>query len=83
VRAELGATLGELAAVRGAGLMIGVELESAETARRAQAELLARGYLVVGGGVHRDALTLTPALTIAREALLDFGVVLRQILERG
>jgi 4-aminobutyrate aminotransferase / (S)-3-amino-2-methylpropionate transaminase / 5-aminovalerate transaminase len=80
-RTALAALLGSHAIVRGAGLMIGIELESAAVAKKAQDELLARGYLVVGGGIHRDCFTLTPALTIPREALLDFGAVLRQILE--
>ncbi len=57
--------------VRGRGLMIGVELEGGgaralATSRR----LLDRGWIVLTGGVHGEALTLTPPLDID-EALLD------------
>ncbi|MDC0679359.1 aspartate aminotransferase family protein [Sorangium atrum] len=56
--------------VRGAGLMVGVELESAELGLRALRGMLAEGYLVLTGGVRGETLTLTPALTIP-EALLS------------
>ena len=51
--------------VRGAGLMIGVELEGG--ARRALAvtrALLAEGYIVLTGGAGGDVLTLTPPLDV-------------------
>ncbi|XXY54680.1 aspartate aminotransferase family protein [Sorangium sp. So ce269] len=56
--------------VRGAGLMVGVELESAELGLRVMRGMLAEGYLVLTGGVRGETLTLTPALTIP-EALLS------------
>lgn len=66
--------------VRGAGLMIGIELADAAAVQRASAELLQRGYLVIGGGVAGDVLTLTPPLFIEREVLLDFASVLAEIV---
>ncbi len=67
--------------VRGAGLMIGIELQDGATAQRAIAALLERGYLVLSGGVSGATLTLTPALTIDERKLLGFGECLGEILE--
>lgn len=58
-------------AVRGAGLMLGLDLSprpglALELSRR----LLARGYVTSLGGGQRECLVLTPALNIS-EALLD------------
>jgi 4-aminobutyrate aminotransferase/(S)-3-amino-2-methylpropionate transaminase len=72
-QARLRAALAGAAAVvdvRGAGLMIGVELASGATALAAGRAMLERGYLVLGGGTRGEVLTLTPPLTIA-EPLLD------------
>jgi 4-aminobutyrate aminotransferase/(S)-3-amino-2-methylpropionate transaminase len=78
---ELGRRLAHVAKdVRGAGLMIGIELEDAATAQRVQREALARGYLVIGGGIDGATLTLTPALTIAEDELFAFGDVVAEIL---
>lgn len=66
--------------VRGAGLMIGIELDSATTVSRVIREALARGYLVIGGGVDGATLTLTPALNIEASLLIDFGEALREML---
>jgi 4-aminobutyrate aminotransferase/(S)-3-amino-2-methylpropionate transaminase len=69
--------------VRGAGLMIGVELRSASVALAVQRSLLEAGYIVTLGGLGGEVLIVTPALTIA-EALLDaFAVVLRGLLEKA
>ena len=68
------------AEVRGAGLMIGIQLKSAAVAQAAMAELLERGFLVITGGIAGDALTLTPALTIEPEAFDDFGRALLEVL---
>jgi 4-aminobutyrate aminotransferase/(S)-3-amino-2-methylpropionate transaminase len=57
--------------VRGAGLMIGIDLgERPSAAVAAQRALLERGYIVSTGGGGREVLVLTPPLTIA-EPLLD------------
>jgi 4-aminobutyrate aminotransferase/(S)-3-amino-2-methylpropionate transaminase len=58
-------------AVRGQGLMIGIDAAGgAGGAQRIQRALLEQGYIVSSGGGAREVLILTPPLTIA-EALLD------------
>lgn len=56
-------------ALRGAGLMIGIELESGELGLRAMRRMLEAGYLVTTGGRAGEVLVWTPALTIAEEQL--------------
>jgi len=57
--------------VRGAGLMIGIDLASRSGGARAVLRaLLGRGYLATSGGGGREVLVLTPPLTIS-EALLS------------
>jgi 4-aminobutyrate aminotransferase/(S)-3-amino-2-methylpropionate transaminase len=59
------------AELRGAGLMIGLELTRASgAALELTRRLLARGYVTSLGGGRRETLVLTPALDIS-EALLD------------
>jgi len=70
----------QVVAVRGAGLMVGIELRDAGEAQRAIAGLLQRGYLVISGGVHGDTLTLTPALTIEEDHLAGFAPALCESL---
>lgn len=85
-RAALRAALDGVAGVvevRGAGLMIGVELDTGERALRAMRGMLARGYLVLTGGLRSEVLTLTPALTIRQERLDDAALALREALRRG
>jgi len=62
------------ARVRGRGLMLAVELDQPGAAGRAAKRLLESGYLVTSGGTTREALVLTPPLTIA-EPLIDAAVV--------
>ena len=69
--------------VRGAGLMIGVELDTGERALRAMRGMLARGYLVLTGGLRSEVLTLTPPLTIREERLDDAAQALREVLHAG
>lgn len=69
--------------VRGAGLMIGIELASGELGLRAVRGLLGRGYVVVGGGARGETLTLTPPLNIPEDLLLGVGSALRAVLEEG
>jgi 4-aminobutyrate aminotransferase/(S)-3-amino-2-methylpropionate transaminase len=70
---RLGTLLDGKAVVRGRGLMIGIELESAAAAQRMMSRLLERGFVVVTGGVDGRALTITPPLTIELDALIAFG----------
>lgn len=68
VRGTLRERLGEaVVEVRGAGAMIGIEVEDAATAQRASARLLRAGVLVLTGGVGGETLTLTPPLTMRDE----------------
>jgi 4-aminobutyrate aminotransferase/(S)-3-amino-2-methylpropionate transaminase len=56
--------------VRGAGLMLGIDLTTrAGGARAVIQRLLRRGYLATAGGGGREVLVLTPPLTISGELL--------------
>lgn len=81
---ELANNLADLpVTVRGAGLMVGVELIGKPgAASRAMQLLLDEGYITSTGGGTRDTLILTPALTID-ESLLDgfVGVVRSSLLQ--
>jgi 4-aminobutyrate aminotransferase/(S)-3-amino-2-methylpropionate transaminase len=62
--------------VRGAGLMVAIDLGGTSAAVRLSQALLERGYLVSTGGGQREALVLTPALNIDEGLLEEFcGVV--------
>jgi 4-aminobutyrate aminotransferase/(S)-3-amino-2-methylpropionate transaminase len=68
-------------AVRGRGLMVGVELEGgAARALAVTRALLARGYLVLTGGVRGDVLTLTPPLNVDEPLLGGFASTLAECL---
>ncbi|APR83796.1 Acetylornithine aminotransferase [Minicystis rosea] len=69
--------------VRGAGLMIGIELDSGERALRAMRGMLARGYLVLTGGQRSEMLTLTPPLNIHEDRLMDAVEALGAVLASG
>jgi 4-aminobutyrate aminotransferase/(S)-3-amino-2-methylpropionate transaminase len=56
--------------VRGAGLMIGIECDTAERAHRAVSGALARGVILLPGGDDGRTLTVTPPLSIDPDALL-------------
>lgn len=82
-RQWLRSSLGEHAAVTaitGAGLMTGVAFDSARTASTVRLELLRRGYIVVGGGVQGDVITLTPPLTIEEDLLEGFVDTLADVV---
>jgi 4-aminobutyrate aminotransferase/(S)-3-amino-2-methylpropionate transaminase len=66
--------------VRGVGLMIGIELTSGAVALRACRDLLARGYIVLTGGMKGEVLTLTPALNINEDRLREAAAALREAL---
>jgi len=69
--------------VRGAGLMIGVELRSASVTLAVQRALLEAGYIVTLGGLLGEVLIVTPALTIAEPLLDAFAAALRGLLEKA
>jgi 4-aminobutyrate aminotransferase / (S)-3-amino-2-methylpropionate transaminase / 5-aminovalerate transaminase len=72
---------GEVVAVRGRGLMVGVELASGGAAFEVSRALLASGYIVLSGGNDYETLTLTPPLTIDEALLEGFTAALAGILE--
>ena len=55
--------------VRGRGLMIGIELDSAERAERVVAQALRAGWILLGEGPDGRVLSLTPPLVIGSELL--------------
>lgn len=67
--------------VRGEGLMVGVELASAELGLRAMRGMLAEGYVVLTGGLRGEVLTLTPALTTPEALLSGAARALSRVLE--
>jgi 4-aminobutyrate aminotransferase/(S)-3-amino-2-methylpropionate transaminase len=74
------ADMPEVVDVRGVGMMIGIEMTSPASCQQAARALLGRGYLTLTGGSEGNVLTLTPALNIDEELLLDFGAVVREVL---
>jgi 4-aminobutyrate aminotransferase/(S)-3-amino-2-methylpropionate transaminase len=77
LRAALG---GRVREVRGAGLMLGIELENAAQGLQLVRALLERGYIVVPAGADARVVSLTPPLTIAESLLEDFVAVLSAAL---
>jgi 4-aminobutyrate aminotransferase/(S)-3-amino-2-methylpropionate transaminase len=75
--AEAGAALPAIRELRGAGLMIGIECDTAERAHHAVSDALARGVILLPGGDDGRTLTVTPPLSIgARTLLLGLGEVI-------
>lgn len=70
-----------IAAVRGRGLLWGVELTSLERAKRWTAEALARGVLMLAGGPEGRVAQIVPPLTIAEEQLRVVLDLLEEALE--
>jgi 4-aminobutyrate aminotransferase-like enzyme len=78
---ELGALLGarlaslrdrgKARAVRGRGLMWGIELSGGAAAARVVKEALASGMIVLQSGPEGNVISITPPLVIAQAALLD------------
>ena len=56
--------------VRGLGLMIGVECRESRISLSASARLLERGYVLLPSGEGGRVLSLTPPLTIGKDALM-------------
>ena len=69
-----------VAAVRGRGLLWGVELRSREAAARAVADALQRGVLWLAGGPAGCVAQIAPPLTIARSQLDDALARLESVL---
>ncbi len=71
--------------VRGVGLMIGIEFDSAETADAVQEECFQRGLLVLTAG--ERVVRMSPALTIteaeAAAGLRIFGEAVARVAGRG
>lgn len=84
-REQLTSALGDLPVqVRGAGLMIGIDLgERPGAASRVMFDLLDVGYVISTGGTSREVIVLTPPLVID-EALLAASVApLREAIARA
>jgi 4-aminobutyrate aminotransferase-like enzyme len=68
--------------VRGRGLLVGVELESAETAERVVRGALERGWILLGEGEDGRVLALTPALTIPETLIAAAAELLEELVTR-
>jgi acetylornithine/succinyldiaminopimelate/putrescine aminotransferase len=66
--------------VRGAGLLIGVQLDAPGKALTVARQMLELGYLVLPAGEKADVLQLAPPLVIARPLLSAFVAALRAVL---
>jgi 4-aminobutyrate aminotransferase-like enzyme len=74
--------------IRGAGLMIGIELvqdqkalePAPEEASRVVVEALRQGLIILSSGVHRNTLSLTPPLTATRDELEQATRTLKKVL---
>ncbi len=66
--------------VRGRGLMIGIELATADEAQRVMRVLLERGWIVLTGGPSGNVITLTPPLVIEWRVLKAFASALEESL---
>ena len=75
---EIGVQTGQVKEVRGAGLMLGVELKQ-PVAADVKAKCLDRGYLIGTVGTH--VLRLLPPLIIEKPMIDEFVAVLATILE--
>jgi len=82
-RRELEAACGDAAVVRGAGMMVGIELGDAAKALAVVRALLARGFIVLTGGMAGSALTLSPPVTIDPSLLSAFAESLGEVLRSG
>jgi 4-aminobutyrate aminotransferase/(S)-3-amino-2-methylpropionate transaminase len=67
-------------AIRGRGLLVGIELAASGRALRCMQALLERGYITVPAGVDARVISLTPPLCITAEQLAGFVAALREVL---
>jgi len=68
-------------AVRGRGLLVGIELDAPGHALRCMRALLARGYITVPAAADARVISLTPPLCISSDQLLGFAAALRESLK--
>lgn len=66
--------------VRGAGMMLGVELDCQARTLAVVRRLLEKGYITLAAGSHSEVVSITPPLTIAPELLTGFTRALSQAL---
>jgi 4-aminobutyrate aminotransferase/(S)-3-amino-2-methylpropionate transaminase len=79
--AELATIRARVRDIRGAGLLVGIELDSAATTASIVARLLDRGFLTISAGTRGDVLELTPPLTIDESDLRRFVAALSELLD--
>lgn len=70
-----------VSAVRGAGLLLGIDLGSGERGLLAVRRLLEHGYITVPAGEDARVVSLTPPLTIEQSLLEGFVDALSQVLD--
>ncbi len=77
-----------VAAVRGRGLMIGVELQRRDThgsspiGMRVVKGLLNEGWIVLPEGEHAEVIAFTPPLIISKQQMKGFASSLARVLDR-
>jgi 4-aminobutyrate aminotransferase/(S)-3-amino-2-methylpropionate transaminase len=62
----------EVKAIRGRGLLVGIEMDSTQRSLACMRALLKRGYITVPAGADARVVSLTPPLSISSEQLLGF-----------
>jgi len=62
----------EVKAIRGRGLLVGIEMDSPQRSLACMRALLKRGYITVPAGADARVVSLTPPLSISSEQLLGF-----------
>lgn len=75
-----GAALPGVVEVRGAGMMLGLQLRGPLEALRLCRKLLERGYLVLPAGADADVIQLAPAATVTDAQLEGFATALSDAL---
>jgi len=68
-------------ALRGRGLLVGIELDSSKHSLACMRALLERGYITVPAGADARVISLTPPLCISAEQLSGFVSALSESLE--
>jgi 4-aminobutyrate aminotransferase/(S)-3-amino-2-methylpropionate transaminase len=71
----------EVKAIRGRGLLLGIELDSPERSLACIRALLKRGYITVPAGADARVVSLTPPLCITSEQLLGFVTAFTESLK--
>jgi 4-aminobutyrate aminotransferase-like enzyme len=73
----------EIVEVRGRGLLIGIELRSADQARRVVEAALERSLILLAGGTRGNVVTISPPLTLSTAELNEGLRRLESALEEG